>query len=394
MVSTPVTPLAKRALIIVRSNQGASARLIERETGIPRRTIGDILKRYRETGSFEPGKSSGRPRKTSSRDDRKIISICQRNRRLTAPMIAKELNFGLEENHKVSVSTVKRRLNERGLYGRVAAKKPFITAENQVKRMEWALEHRHWTSREWEKVLWSDESKFEIFGTKRRVFVRRTAKERYSPECLVPSVKHGGGSVMVWGCSGALTTGLLTRIDGIMKKEEYLDILKNDMLPSGQAIFGRTRFVFQQDNDSKHTAHVCQNYLRSLVRKGKIKVMTWPPQSPDLNPIELLWEQLDRNVRKDPPTSKGALWNALRAEWSKIEDDVLKKLTDRMPRICEAVIKANGNHIDFKCFQLFSNEDLEIFVDIVTKLFPNVEELSLLEERLEEKSMASAFISK
>ena len=60
------------------------------------------------------------------------------------------------------------------------------------------MKHRQWTTENW-KVLWTDESKFEIFGSSRRVFVRRQVGERMVPQCMTPTVKHGGGSVMIWG---------------------------------------------------------------------------------------------------------------------------------------------------------------------------------------------------
>ena len=76
--------------------------------------------------------------------------------------------------------------------------------------------------------------------------------------------------------------------------------------------------------------------------------MNWPPQSPDLNPIELLWEELDRAVRNNRLKSHAELWNLLQNEWKNIKSTTLDKLILRMPRLCKAVIKNKGGHFDEK----------------------------------------------
>ena len=72
-------------------------------------------------------------------------------------------------------------------------------------------------------MLWSDESKFEQFGNKRRLYVFEGG--RYENECLLPTVKHGGGSIMAWGAISASGTGDLVKMDGIMDKKVYHNIL-------------------------------------------------------------------------------------------------------------------------------------------------------------------------
>ena len=76
------------------------------------------------------------------------------------------------------------------------------------------------------------------------------------PECLVPTIKHGGGSVMVWGCFSSAGVSDLVKIEGIMKKEQYKTILENNAIPSGLRTIGHG-FVFMQDNDPKHTSKLC-----------------------------------------------------------------------------------------------------------------------------------------
>ena len=137
-------------------------------------------------------------------------------------------------------------------------------------------------------------------------------------ECLTPSVKHGGGNVMVWGCFGAGKVGDLFRVKGILNKEGYHTILQRHAIPCGQCLIGAS-FILQQDNDPKHTSKLCKNYLEKKQTAGILSVMEWPAQSPDLNPIVLLWEQC--------PSSQSNLWQGLLKAWGEISPDYLNKLT-------------------------------------------------------------------
>ncbi|CAJ0956123.1 unnamed protein product [Ranitomeya imitator] len=92
------------------------------------------------------------------------------------------------------VLAAERRLCAAGLHGKIAAGKPLLRTGNKQKRLVWAKEHKEWTLDQWKSVLWSDESKFEIFGSNHRVFVRRRKGERMDSTCLVPTVTFGGGA--------------------------------------------------------------------------------------------------------------------------------------------------------------------------------------------------------
>ena len=148
--------------------------------------------------------------------------------------------------------------------------------------------------------------------------------------------------VLVVQCS---KVGDLVRVQGILNKEGYKNILENSAVPSGTLLIV-PGFIFQQDNDPKLTSKLCKEFLQEKEQQQVLKIMTWPPQSPDLNPIELLWDQLDRQVRKSCPLSQKDLWKKLQEEWQKITKTTLDKLVARLPKLCEAVIKNKGGHID------------------------------------------------
>jgi len=77
-----------------------------------------------------------------------------------------------------------------------------------------------------------------------------------------------------------------------------------------------------------------------------LKNMFWPPQSPDLNPIELLWDELDRRVRNECPTSKNHLWSILQEAWNNLSQVTIENLIERMPRVTRAVYHAKGGFFD------------------------------------------------
>lgn len=137
-------------------------------------------------------------------------------------------------------------------------------------------------------------------------------------QCIIPTVKHGGGSVMGWGSFAGTKVGDLVKIEGIMDQKVYHKILQYHAVPSGHRLIGKN-FVLQQDNDPKHTSKFCKNYLKSKEKQRSLQVMEWPSQSPDCNPIELLWDHLDRSIKDETLRNKQNLWDTLEKQWKNIK---------------------------------------------------------------------------
>uniref|UniRef100_A0AAZ3P159 Tc1-like transposase DDE domain-containing protein n=1 Tax=Oncorhynchus tshawytscha TaxID=74940 RepID=A0AAZ3P159_ONCTS len=144
---------------------------------------------------------------------------------------------------------------------------------------------------------------------------------------------------MVWGCFTAGGTGALHKIDGIMKQENDVDILKQHLKTSVRKLKLGRKWVFQMDNDPKHTSKVAAKWLKD----NKVKVLEWPSQSPDLHPIEDLWADLKKCVRARRPTNLTQSWWNCQEEWAKIHPTYCGKLVEGFWKRLTQVKQFKGN---------------------------------------------------
>ncbi len=189
----------------------------------------------------------------------------------------------------------------------------------------------------WKHVLWSDETKINLFGSDGVKCVWQQPGEVYKDKCVLPTVKHGDGSVMVWGCMSAAGTGELQIIKGTMNANMYCDILKQSMIPSFRRL-GR-RAVFQHDNP-KHTSTT----TTALLKKLRVKVMDWPSMSPDPNPVEHMWGILKWKAEERKVTDIHQLRDVILEEWKRTPVVTCEALVNSMPKKVKAVLENNGGH--------------------------------------------------
>ncbi|GFW80592.1 transposable element Tcb1 transposase [Trichonephila clavipes] len=225
----------KRYKIIHLKEEGYSMRQIAAKVPCGLSTVVRTLKRFSETNFIADRGRSGRPRKTSLREDRLLHRISLSNRKLNSPKILKQ--WTLASNVNVCPRTVRGRLLEIGLRSCKARPKPLLTEFQRKRRLTWAREHSLWTIKDWEKVIFSDESQFCISGNQSSAYVRRRTHEEFSPQCLKPTIKFPT-KVMVWGCMSSHGVGRLHIVNGTVKAVGYIEILQNKLLPTARDLFG------------------------------------------------------------------------------------------------------------------------------------------------------------
>lgn len=317
-------------------DQGKSAHHIASITGLGVSTISRIRSKHRSTLSKSVG---GRPSKLSPSDIHYSVRLITSRKADNASQVTKSLQNVIAQ--PVSTKTVRRALRGAGMKAVVKRKRPKLTAVHRRKRLEWAEAHVNWTLEDWKRVIWTDESKINRFGSDGRVWVWKKAGEGLNDRLVEGTVKFGGGNVMIWGCMLWDGVGFATKIEGKMDADLYVQIL-GDELKRSIRWYGKNEedMVFQQDNDPKHKSKKATNWLD----ESELEVMVWPPQSPDLNPIEHLWTHLKNKLGEydTPPDSMNTLWERIQKEWDDIEPEVCQNLIESMPRRVQAVLQAKG----------------------------------------------------
>ncbi|QRV81331.1 Transposable element Tcb2 transposase [Ceratobasidium sp. AG-Ba] len=330
-----------RARILALRETGMGIYMISTKLGIPPSTVSKTCTRFAKTRSYHSNRAkSGRPRKLRHADAKFLALSLSRNRLSTAAQLRRDYF------PHVSNNTVRRRLKELGIYNYARRRVPFLKTRHVKARRGWADDHATWTASEWRRVIFSDESKFNIFGSDGPPRCWRRPGLSLDPTYTRKTVKHGGGSVMVWGCITAKGVGRLYRIDGRLTAARYTKILDSELPGTihGHSLRPR-QVIFQQDNDPKHAATHTQEWLR----RHKLSVLSWPASSPDMNIIENVWDFLDRRVRMHSPLPSRAdsLWEILQEEWNGIPQLYIDKLYESMVHRVEELIERDGGNTSY-----------------------------------------------
>ncbi|GFU79017.1 acyl-CoA dehydrogenase family member 11 [Trichonephila clavipes] len=238
----------------------------------------------------------GRVRSTTPAEDRYIVLSAKRNRRTTAQQVANQ--FLAASGKQISRKTVARH-----------------------------------------------ESRFSLSSDCRRQLIWRESGTAYRPENIQEKDRYPTCSIMVW--AGIMINGR-TRLhvvaNGTMTGQRYIDEV---LLPHVRLFRGAVgdKFVFMDDNATCHRTLAVQDCLDS---EG-IQRLVWPARSPDLNPIENVWDALGRQVagRNYPSTNKNTLIRALTEEWDKLPQQLLDNVVQSMVRRVECCITLHGGHIPY-----------------------------------------------
>jgi transposase len=311
---------------------------VAKAVGVNKATVSRLKNAFLPT---LPRQASGRPYILSDIKLRQINRNVLKGDCTTGKDVHKRLQ---QEGIQISYQTILNSLRKIRIDPRKKSKKPFLSKKHQQERLKWARAHQHWTVDDWRRVIFSDETKINLWNSDGIKYCLRKLDTPLQPFHIEETVKHGGGNLMFWGCMTSKGLGYGCQIyDGTMKAVDYIGILDTTLWDSLEYYeYEPGDFIFQHDNDRKHTATATKIYLED---KG-IEVLPWPSQSADLNPIEHVWKYLKVQIglRDKRPTSIHDLWQVVLEEWERIPAQFIQSLYTSMPRRVHAVLKAKGGH--------------------------------------------------
>ncbi|UYV66459.1 hypothetical protein LAZ67_4001746 [Cordylochernes scorpioides] len=321
-----------RGMVIGLKRAGWSIRQIAADTHLGASTVHRLWRRWLEKGNVAIYRNVGATRVTSARVDRRILRQAVAAPQATCTAILQHVQDTLD--HSISTRTISRRLVDNGLHSCRPLRRLPLTPPNRRQRLEWCRARSTWMT-EWHRVVFSDESRFCLSSDSRRVRVWRRRGERSNPAAIVerPTVRQRG--IMVWAAIAYDSRSPLLRIQGTMTAQRYADdVLRPVTLPYLQGV---PNALYQQDNARPHTARISQQALQD------VQMLPWPPYSPDLSPIEHVWDIIGRRLHALPqPRSEDELWQMVEREWRAIPQDGIRTLIDSLPRRVAACIAVRG----------------------------------------------------
>ena len=298
-------------------------------------TVSLWVNRWRDEHSVSDAERSGQPRCTTDAQDDEIARLSDQTPTLTPKDIQREMQL------PVSSHTISRRLDEVGLFGRVQETEPDLSEFDLQRRLAFANEHVDKSEDWWAHVMFSDETHFYL-GHHGRTYVRRPVGMEHDPKYMRQE-KQLHGKVSLWGCICAEGLGHGELYAGSLNSTRHRDILRHSLVKSLRQFYPAGPWRFQQDNARFHTTPETVTYLHE---KG-VTLLEWPPWSPDLNPIENLWNVIKARVYALLPRTLEEMEQLIRAEWQNTDLNFISHICRSMPRRLQLLLDNQGHKISY-----------------------------------------------
>ena len=296
------------------------------------RTISHWIDYYQEHHSLQDEPRSGRPRVTSEETDT-LIAASAIETPITTPRIIRS-RLGIE----ASARTVRRRLDEAGLFGRVARVEYPFDHTDITERLEFAHKHEGWTRSQWGRVMFGDEA-YICLGVHGQIWVQRPQDTAYLSQFMVQGQTNFAPKIGIWACLSGQGVAGLRIFDGDMDTRLYTDTMDQFMKPWALRFWPDGPWFYLHDNAGYHGSRGSYTWFHN---KG-VDLIKLPPHSPDLNPIENLWGDLKRRIEQRFPRNIAELRQFLAEEWESTPRSTCSNLVNSMPDRMRAVINAEGH---------------------------------------------------
>ncbi|GFW42312.1 cytoplasmic dynein 2 heavy chain 1 [Trichonephila clavipes] len=295
----------------------------------------ELSQRFQRTGDVTRQPVPGRQRVTTLRQDRYLVISARRQRSSTARALGSALTVAT--GIRISRQTVYRRLNHASLYARRPAVCIPLTSAHKRALLNWSLKHQHWSVGEWVNVMFSDESRFSLSCDSRRITIWRERGTRFEPRNIMERHHFPSRGEMVWA---SIMMDSRTDLHFFDTKSVTAQRYRYEVLEPYVRLFRGAvdpDFIFLDDNAPCHRVVLIDDFLQT----ENIQRMSWPVNSPDLNPIKNVWEMLGRQIAalSHPPSSITELKRAL--------PQLIHHLIASMVNRCAACLAVRGDHTPY-----------------------------------------------
>jgi transposase len=289
------------------------------------KTVNRIIKKYNTENSISRQIGTGRINKYDIDDIIKILF--KNNHHLTLNQASSILKMNY--NIKCSKTTIYYRLHNLGYLNDDPISKPLLKPEHFEKRKFWTMLYKNYN---WDNVIWSDEAAISIQSNSySKIWFHKD-------DVPIKRIVKNPLKIHIWGYI-IKNKGLYIHIyDKTMTGNKYIETLQENLLPLLKKFNKKKRnaLLFQQDNAPAHTRKINTNFFI----KNDINIMYWPPNSPDLNPIENVWNILKRRVGTIFVKTKEELISTIIKSSNEIKISVINNIIDSMDnRIDELIVK-------------------------------------------------------
>jgi len=324
----------EKAFIYLHNYNGTELKTVANMVSRDKRTVSSFVKEADSKNPFAPKDYK------KGRWPKKGTKLTERHKEFLMRWIADETIESARKAHSrlnaiktlkpISYNPVRNFLKSIGNFEKPRLK-PELSDKNREKRLEYCRKNKNFDFR---KVLFSDESLFQLNQNNQKVFRLKESKLPLGSR-LNPNTK-----IMVWGviCYNGKTS--LSIVKDTLKATQYIKILKERRREMLRLFEDRKIWYFLQDGAPSHRPKEVKNYIKRWISK---RMINHPAQSPDLNPIEIIWAQMKVKVEKKRPRTKQQLLNAIIESWNSIDKSTIRRVIDGIYQKMDKIIYQNGN---------------------------------------------------
>ncbi len=294
------------------------------DLGFSHTTISRVYREWSEKEKISSERQlCGRKCLVDVRGQRRMDRLVRDDRKTTVTQITTRYNQDLQNT--ISEHTTHRTLKQMGSSSRRPHRVPLRSDKNSTRRIQFTQTHQNWTIEDWKNVAWSDESVFLLLHSDvGSEFGVKNMKAWIILPCL-------NGSGWLWWCNGLgdIFLAHLVPIEHRLNATVYLNIVADHVHPFMSTVYHLLMY-FQQDNAPCHKAQIISDWF--LEHDNEFTLLKCPPQSPDLNPIEHLWDVVEREIHimDVQPTNLQQLCDAIMTIWPKS----LRNVSNTLLNLC------------------------------------------------------------